>query len=122
MIRFIKKWKTKYDINRKAAKILALSSGKIDKYKYLTGKEILPSDLSIMIEQANFNHSSLGKALEKQTKAIYDQRRKQIDALRVLKPDTQQLTFRDAILEDQLNGETKNEIERTKEILKMKSR
>ena len=75
-----------------------------------------------MIEQANFNHSSLGRALEKQTKAIYDQRRKQIDALRVLKPDTQQLTFRDAILEDQLNGETKNEIERTKEILKMKSR
>ena len=26
------------------AKISALSSGKIDKYEYLTGKEILPSD------------------------------------------------------------------------------
>ena len=75
-----------------------------------------------MIEQANFSHSSLGKALEKQKKAIDDQRRKQIDALRVLKCDTQQLTFRDAILEDQLNGETKNEIERTKEIVKMKNR
>ena len=31
-----------YDINRKAAKISALSSGKIDKYEYLTGEEILP--------------------------------------------------------------------------------
>ena len=57
-------------MNRKVAKILALSSGKIDKYKYLTGKEILPSDLSIMIEQANFSHSSLGKALEKQKKQL----------------------------------------------------
>ena len=34
-----------YVINREAAKIiLALSSGKIDKYEYLTGEEILPSD------------------------------------------------------------------------------
>ena len=34
--------KLQYDINRKAAEISALSSGKIDKYEYLTGKEILP--------------------------------------------------------------------------------
>ena len=32
-----------YDINREAAKISALSPGKIDKYEYLTGEEILPS-------------------------------------------------------------------------------
>ena len=32
------------DINREAAKISALSSGKIDKYEYLTGEEILPSN------------------------------------------------------------------------------
>ena len=31
-----------YDINREAAKILALSFGKIDKYEYLTSKEIIP--------------------------------------------------------------------------------
>ena len=31
--------KLQYDINREAAKILALSSGKIDKYEYLTGEE-----------------------------------------------------------------------------------
>ena len=36
--------KLRYNINREAAKISALSSGKIDKYKYLTGEEILPSN------------------------------------------------------------------------------
>ena len=30
--------KRKYDINREAAEISALSSGKIDKYQYLTGE------------------------------------------------------------------------------------
>ena len=32
------------DLNRKAAKMSALLSGKIDKYEYLTGKKILPPD------------------------------------------------------------------------------
>ena len=36
--------KIQYDINRKTAKISALSSRKIDQYEYLTGEEILPSD------------------------------------------------------------------------------
>ena len=31
--------KLQYNINRKAAKISALSSGKIDKYEYLTGEK-----------------------------------------------------------------------------------
>ena len=35
-----------YNINREAAKISALSLGKIGKYEYLTGEEILPSDQS----------------------------------------------------------------------------
>ena len=34
--------KIRYDINREAAKISALSSGKINKYEYVTGEEILP--------------------------------------------------------------------------------
>ena len=34
--------KLQYDINREAAKISASSSGKIDKYEYLIGEEILP--------------------------------------------------------------------------------
>ena len=37
----IKDEKLPYDINREAAKVSALSSGKIDKYEYLTGKEVL---------------------------------------------------------------------------------
>ena len=33
-----------FDINREGAKILALSSGKFDKYEYLPGEEILHSN------------------------------------------------------------------------------
>ena len=36
--------KLQYDINREAAKISVLSSGRIDEYEYLTGEEILPSN------------------------------------------------------------------------------
>ena len=64
--------KLQYDIKRKAAKISALSSGKIDKYEYLTGEEILPSDQSRIIEQAKFTYSPLSKAFEKQIKTIED--------------------------------------------------
>ena len=70
--------KLQYDINREAAKISALSSGKIDKYEYLTGEEILPSNQQQIIEQAKFTYSSLGKAFEKQIKTIEDQGEKQI--------------------------------------------
>ena len=41
--------------------MLALSSGKIDKYKYLTGEEILPSNQQQIIEQSKFNYSPLAK-------------------------------------------------------------
>ena len=40
----IKNEKLQYNINREAAKISAVSSGKIYKYEYLTDKEILPSE------------------------------------------------------------------------------
>ena len=61
--------KLQYDINREAAKISALSSGKTHKYEYLTGEDILPSKS----EQAKFTYSSLGKAFEKQIKTNEDQ-------------------------------------------------
>ena len=80
-----------YDINRKATKISALSLGKIDKYEYLTGEEILPSVQSIMIKQTNFTYSPLGKASQKQTKTIEDQGRKQVEALKVFKPEENRL-------------------------------
>ena len=76
--------KLQYDINREAAKISTLSSGKIHKYQYLTGEDILPSNQQQITEQAKFTYSPLGKASEKQTKTIEDQRQKQIDALKVL--------------------------------------
>ena len=44
--------KQQYDINTGAAKILALSSNKIDTYEYLTGAEILPSNQKQIIEQS----------------------------------------------------------------------
>ena len=74
--------KLQYDINREAAKISALSSGKIDKYEYLNGEKILPSNQQQIIEQAKFTYSPLGKAFEKQTKTILDQGEKQIKAVR----------------------------------------
>ena len=40
----IKDEKLQYEINREAAKISALSSVKIQKYEYLTGEDIIPSN------------------------------------------------------------------------------
>ena len=65
--------KLQYNINREAAKISALLSGKIDKYEYLTGEEILPSNQQQIIQPAKFAYSLLGKAFEKQAKTIEDQ-------------------------------------------------
>ena len=77
----IKDEKLQYDINREAAKISALSSGKLDKYEYLTGEEILPSNQQQIIQQAKFNYSPLGKALEQQRKTIEDQGEKQVKSI-----------------------------------------
>ena len=74
--------KLQYDINREKA----ISSGKIHKYEYLTGEDILPSNQKQILEQARFTYSPLGKAFEKQIKIIEDQGKKQVDALKVLEP------------------------------------
>ena len=65
--------KLKYCINREAAKISALPSSKINKYEYLACVKILPSTRKEMIEQAKFTYFPLGKAFEKQIKAVEDQ-------------------------------------------------
>ena len=67
--------KLQYDIIREAAKISTISSGKFDKYEYLAGRKILPSEQSRQIEQDKFT-SPLGKSFEKQRKTIENQRRK----------------------------------------------
>ena len=73
--------KLQCDINREAAKVSALSSGKIDKYEYLTGEKMLPSDQRRVMERPKFTYSSLEKALEKQRKTTEDHGRKQIDVI-----------------------------------------
>ena len=57
--------KLQYDINRESVKISASSSGKIHKYEYLTGEDILPSNQQQIIEQTKFTYSPFGKAFEK---------------------------------------------------------
>ena len=57
----------------------ALSSGKIDKYDYLT--EILPPDQSRILDQVRFTYSPLGKAFEKQTKTSQNKRKNQTGAI-----------------------------------------
>ena len=83
----IKDEKLQYNINREAAKMSALSSGKLHKYEYLTGEDILPSTQQQIIEQTKFIYSPLGKAFDKQIKTIEDQGKKQVDALHTLKSD-----------------------------------
>ena len=74
--------KPQYDFNREAAKISALSSGKIGKYEHLTGEEILPSNQKQIIEQTKLTYSPLGKAFKKQIKTIKDQEEKQIKLIK----------------------------------------
>ena len=81
-----------YDVNREAAKVSALLSGKIGKYEYLMGEKILPSGPSKIIHEAKFTYWPLGKAFSNETKTIKvhgdqlieaneKQGRKQLDAL-----------------------------------------
>ena len=80
----IKDEKLQNNINRESAKISALSSGKIRKFEYLTGEDILPSNQQEIIEEAKFTYSPLGKAFDKQIKTIEDQGEKQAGVLKVL--------------------------------------
>ena len=66
----IKDEKLQYDINRETAKISALLSGKIDKYEYLTGEEILPSNQQQIIEQGKFSIPHLEKRLRNKQKLL----------------------------------------------------
>ena len=93
----IKDEKLQYDINREAAKISELSSAKLDKYEYLTGEEILPSNQQQIIQQGE----------------------KQVVALESLKDSDKKLTaIKDFIPIENLNPEIINEIKRIEEIEK----
>ena len=107
--------KLQYGINREAAKISALSSGKTHKDEYLTGEDILSFNQQQIIEQARFTYTPLGKAFEKQIKTIEDHCKKQVDALNTLKCNNQ-LTIEDVIPKN--NDEAKKELHKIKEIEK----
>ena len=79
----IKDENLQYDINKEVGRISALSSGEIDKYEYLTGKKILPSNQSQIIDQAKFTYFTLRKALEKQTKTTEDQGENKLKQLKI---------------------------------------
>ena len=55
-------------LTEKLHRISVSSSGRIDKYEYLTGEETLPSNQNQITEQAKFTYSPLGKAFEKTSK------------------------------------------------------
>ena len=119
----IKDEKLQYDINRDVAKISALSSDKLDKYEYLTGEEILPSNLQQIMQQAKFDYSPLEKALEKQRKTIEDQGEKQVVTLESLKDSDKKLPpIKDFIPMENLNPEIINEIKRIEEMEKKADR
>ena len=73
--------KLQYDINREAAKISALSPGKIYKYEYLSGEEILPSNQPQNFEPAKFTYSPLRMSFQEQIKTIKEQVEKQVKAI-----------------------------------------
>ena len=89
--------KLQHAINRNTAKIVALWSGKIDKYEYDTGEKILPSDQTRMIDPTLCTYTDSGKTLEKQIITTGDKGRKQVEALILLKLDVQQLSIKDEI-------------------------
>ena len=111
--------KIQYNINWEAAKISALSLDKIHKYEYLTGEDILPSNQQQIIEQGKFTYSPLGKAFEKQIKAIKDQGETQVEALNTLKSDNKKLTIEDVFPKTAFaNDESKKEFNKIKELEK----
>ena len=89
-------------------------SGKIDKYEYFTGKEILLFNQRKIIEQANFAFSPLGKAFENQRKTVEDQGTKQVEALKALKQeDKQELESIEGIFPENMRTvEVKNKIDK----------
>ena len=87
LVRKIKQKEAQYDLDRKAAKISALSSNDFDKYEYLTGEDLYLKPSTV--EQARFEYSPLSKifnkglkeeGLLKRLKSIKDKNEEQLKA------------------------------------------
>ena len=101
--RKIKQNEAQYDLDRKAAKISALSSKNLDKYEYLTGEDLnyKPST----VEQAKFDYSPLSKffnkglkeedkkeRLLKKLKNIEDKSEQQLKAIKIKNENIKEVT------------------------------
>ena len=106
--------KLQYDINREATKTLVSSSVKIDKYEYLTGKEILLSNKNIIIELAMFTYSPVGKAFGKQIKTMEDQGRKHVEALKAEENQQDLKSVEGTFPKEMRTNEIKDEIDEIK--------
>ena len=113
--------KLQYDIDRKAAEISAKSSGKLHKYEYLTGEDILPSNQQQIIEQTKLTYSPLGKAFEKQTKTIEDQGKKQVHALKAIKIGSNNKSTITKVIYDEILEERIDEILKMSEKINFKN-
>ena len=94
--------------------ISALSSKKIDKYEYLTGEGILPSNQKQIIEQAKFTYSPLGKAFEKQIKRIEYRGAKPVKALEDLNLKDQPKSIEGIFPKGNETNEVKDELSKIK--------
>ena len=101
--------KLQYDINREAANLSALLSGKLDKYENLSGEEIVPFNQKQIIEQAKFAYSHLEKASEKQAE-------KQVDVIKFLDPFIKLKNIEGIFLQSLINDLIRDKL---KEIFKL---
>ena len=91
-----------YHLDRKATKISTLSSNNLNKYEYLTGKDL---DLkSSTVEQAQFEYSPLGKIFNKRLDKDEDKKEGLLKRLKNIEDKNEELL------------KAKNKIENTKEV------
>ena len=81
--RKIKQNEAQYDLDRKAAKISALSCNNLDKYEYLNGEDL--GNKPSTVEQAKFDYSPLGKIFNKGLKEEEDKKEGLLKRLKILK-------------------------------------
>ena len=75
---------------------------------------MLPSNQRQIIEQAKFTYSPLGKAFERQTKTIEDQRKKQVKALKDLDLKEETKSIAEIFPKDYESDEMKNKLSKIK--------
>ena len=75
--------KAQYNLDRKAAKISALSSNNLDKYEYLSGEDL--GFKASTVERAKLEYSSLGKVFNKRLDIDENKKEGLLKGLKILK-------------------------------------